>query len=86
MDDPVCTWAILSLLLLHNCTVSVWWVVYFFAFFLSFLLYYIAVSLYYVYGARITSRMGDRFLHANCGHRPLDNGFNSFLKYGVMVF
>ena len=46
MDDPVCTWAILSLLILHNCTVSVWWVVYFFAFFLSFLLYYIAVSLY----------------------------------------
>ena len=46
MDDLVCTWAILSLLILHNCTVSVWWVVYFFAFFLSFLLYYIAVSLY----------------------------------------
>jgi hypothetical protein len=34
MDDPVCTWAILSLLILHNCTLSVWWVVYFFAFFL----------------------------------------------------
>ena len=46
MDDPVCTWVFFSLQLLHNCTVSAWWVVYLFAFFLSFLLYYIAVSLY----------------------------------------